>query len=109
MSTTARFAVVANHITFFDRRWIDFSSLTFLPSVFGDDAFNVELRRDGLAIFSDKYVNLPTYGYFCVAFGQSPEHNGVVWTVRTIQAILSDVGGYQAILLSLCALLLANY
>ena len=105
------FDVVSNFIKFFEKKWMDFSTLTFIPQVIlaDDILFNISLQFQQMALYGGSFVSHPRYGYYTFVLSQSSVHNDIVWTTRTFQDVLANVGGFQSILISIFFVLIGSY
>ena len=85
MSMVEKFSVIENYIHFFHKKFIDLSTLTFLPELLAwDTIFNVDLKLVGHNFYGGNLIEDATFGYFELILVQSGEKNEIVWAIRTI-------------------------
>lgn len=62
-----------------------------------------------MALYGGNFVDHPRYGYYTFVLSQSTQHNDILWTTRTFQDVLANVGGFQSIIISIFFVLIGSY
>ena len=113
-SQSSKFAVINDDIRLFDYWFVDLRDFLFFMPGYQDNNPKMNISTVsfdflGTTFFGPKYFKSYWYGYYQLDFSQAEEELLHIWVSNTFTGLLSNLGGYAAVITGFFGMLLGNY